>query len=600
MSFAIVPIATLAGILSVAWIGWLGHLELGIHQQWLLSVPLAANSKIVLVTIQKDTPRKLNLQGQGLPLPRRYHAALIDALREAEADALVLDLLFLEESERQQDAALRKALARSQPLHVTLATKEEKSAADPESPTGWKYWFARPVVLPKPLPPNVVVASAKAFDPGRRIDGAVLLQWDEKTKQPIPHLAFSAVLGGFDVSPSDLDFDTVRQQVTAGILAWPVGQDGELHARWTQERFATREYADALKALQGGEGRSFFHDKIVIVGDITTDSQHTPLGEMPGMEAVAHVLNTLLVQATLQGTRWRIPANIVWGGILALVVVAAARTLRPILLIAGVLAALAAALLMPRFAQATWNVWVDTVGPCLAVVIATGMAAVLEGMRAGERARRFAPSHVREARPAALTEVATVLFVDLRGSTAMAEKLGPAAAREVLSELLGRLSNVIVRHGGEVERTLGDGLMAVFRERGGKRLQHHALQCVRAIKDLQHAVAPIDARLGQQHGVGASLTIGIESGVISGAVVRAVDREEWSSFGPTVNLAARLQGACGEVGQCILLGPGAWSSIHHEVPTVFLGTVQLKGIKEPMPVYTLESNFMASSEGSAE
>jgi adenylate cyclase len=179
----------------------------------------------------------------------------------------------------------------------------------------------------------------------------------------------------------------------------------------------------------------------------------------------------------------------------------------------------------------------------------------------------------------------------------MAEKLGATASREVLSDMLSRLSKVVARHGGEVERTMGDGLMAVFRERHAKQARHHASRCIAAGEEMFEAVAPTDARLRKDYGVSASVTIGIESGVISGSVVRSADREEWSSFGPVVNLAARLQGACSTLGQSILIGPGAWAAIHHEVPTVFVGTTELKGIKDTMPVYTLESRFQKSPEG---
>jgi adenylate cyclase len=589
LATAIGSLGSIGAALDLRSLGWLGHLELAMHRWWLLRTPARASPDIVLIRITRDTPQKLGVQVRGLPLPRGFHAALLTALRDAGARAVLMDLLFLEPGAPEEDAALRAALARSVPLHVTLATEEQKTeraAPDdlPEdAPTGWKYWFASPVVLPRPTPHNLTVGSAKAFDPGHSLDGAILLMPNQKTGRPLPHVAFSAFLASVHLDPQQARWDPERERVMAGPYAWPVGRDGELHARWATEGFYAAEYSEALLALQTETGRALFRGKIVIVGDATgSDTHPTPIGRLHGMDFIAHVLNTLM--APESGARWRVPANAAWAGLLALAVGAAVGTLRPRLIVAGVVATLAAACLVPGASQLAGGLWIDTVGPCLAVIAAAGISGLLEGQRAAARARRFTPAYAREERPSGLTEVATVLFIDLRGSTALAERLGPVAAREAMSELLERLSGAVVRHGGEVERTLGDGLMAVFHERGG---EPHALRALAAVRELHQVIAPTDERWRQEYGVSARLTAGMESGVISGSVVHAADHEEWSSFGPTVNLAARLQAACGELGQSFLIGPGAREAIHASVPTRFLAAVELKGFRDPVPVYTL-------------
>jgi len=310
---------------------------------------------------------------------------------------------------------------------------------------------------------------------------------------------------------------------------------------------------------------------------------------MSGLEFVAQVVNTLLLADSARAVRWRIPMNALWCCALSLLAVLAVRTLRLRDMVLGIGGALLAAMLVPAAALSTANIWMDTVGPCLAVLLATG----LEALRDDVRARRFMPTHVMRDRPATLTEPATVLFVDVRGSTAMAEKLDVETYQQTMSHIVGQMFDAVLKHGAEVDRTLGDGLMAVFRESddvpdGEMSHSHHALRCLSAIKDLNRIGQQAGEHLSGLHDEGLRLTIGFESGVISGTVVRGAQYEEWKNYGTTINLAARLQSYCGQIGKRALCGPGAWSCIRQATPTDFAGTVTLKGIKDPMPAYSLD------------
>lgn len=575
---------------TLHWTGtaWLSQMELAAHHAWIASQPIRVDPSILLVTIQKNTPEQLNIASGGLPLPRWYHAVMITALRDAGARAVLLDLLFLDPHGEREDAILADALARSAPLPVTVATEAARAEARPEAPTGWDYWFARPVALPEPLPANVTVASAVAFDPGHSLEGVILLRPDRNSGRWIPHVALSAALGALGMPVPRAGWQRSEHRVTAGPYSWPVGYDGELHLRWPARKhpFPAVEYAEALARLDDPGLRGRFRNRIVIVADDTGADLHpTPIGQINGGEFVAHVVNNLLASETRGSGRWGVPAVAAWSFLLALLAALAIGTLRRGVIAVGLLGTLGAAALVPGAAELGANLWIDTVAPVAAVAVAATLAALLEAPRAGTMARRFVPAHVREDRAAHPTEEATVMFVDLRGSVALSERLGPDAAREVFSDLLGRLAGVVERHGGEVERTLGDGLMAVFREQ--RRASPHALRCVAAAAELREEMRPVDAALRERCGAGAELTVGIEAGTISGAVISAAGHEEWSSFGPTVNLAARLQHACGDAGRSVLIGPGAWAAIRSSIPTVFAGDLCLRGIEGEVPAYTL-------------
>ena len=160
----------------------------------------------------------------------------------------------------------------------------------------------------------------------------------------------------------------------------------------------------------------------------------------------------------------------------------------------------------------------------------------------GDGARYCAACGERLPAPTAAREVrktVTVLFADVVGSTELGERLDPEAVRALMAGYFRLARTVIERHGGTVEKFVGDAVMAVF----GVPLVHEddALRAVRAAAELRDGID----RLGD-------LTIRV--GVNTGAVI-AGDASDPQTFvtGDAVNVAARLQ-AAGAAGE-ILLGP---------------------------------------------
>ena len=125
----------------------------------------------------------------------------------------------------------------------------------------------------------------------------------------------------------------------------------------------------------------------------------------------------------------------------------------------------------------------------------------------------------------------TVLFCDLTGSTALGETLDPERLRALLARYFERMKAIVERHGGSVEKFIGDAVMAVF----GVPVLHEddALRAVRAAVEMRDALP----ELGLQGRIG----------VMTGEVVTGT--EERLATGDAVNVAARLEQAAqpGEV-----------------------------------------------------
>ena len=161
----------------------------------------------------------------------------------------------------------------------------------------------------------------------------------------------------------------------------------------------------------------------------------------------------------------------------------------------------------------------------------------------------------------------TVLFCDLTGSTALGESLDPERLRALLARYFERMKVIVERHGGSVEKFIGDAVMAVF----GVPVLHEddALRAVRAAVEMRDALP----ELGLQGRIG----------VMTGEVVTGT--EERLATGDAVNVAARLEQAAqpGEV----LVGEPTLALVRDAADVEPIEPLELKGKSEPVPAYRL-------------
>jgi class 3 adenylate cyclase len=174
----------------------------------------------------------------------------------------------------------------------------------------------------------------------------------------------------------------------------------------------------------------------------------------------------------------------------------------------------------------------------------------------------------------------TILFMDVRGFTSATEGVDPALVVATLNDMMGELADAISRHGGNVNKFLGDGLMAMF---GAPReLPDHALQAARAALEMQKAMGAWNAR--RTGGLsGLRIGIGINTGAVVGGKVGSKDRLEYTLIGEEVNLASRV---CGKAapGQ-VLVTKQVFDRLGGRVGGRELEPITVKGLSYPVHVY---------------
>ena len=171
----------------------------------------------------------------------------------------------------------------------------------------------------------------------------------------------------------------------------------------------------------------------------------------------------------------------------------------------------------------------------------------------------------------------TVLFCDVTGSTALGERIDPESLRNVMARYFETAKGAIERHGGTVEKFIGDAVMAVF----GVPVVHEddALRAVRAAADLRDALVPLNEELEQRFQTRLQLRTGVNTGeVVTGT-------EERLATGDAVNVAARLEQAA-QPGE-ILLGEETLRLVRGAVEVEPVAPVEAKGKSEPLAAYRL-------------
>ena len=141
--------------------------------------------------------------------------------------------------------------------------------------------------------------------------------------------------------------------------------------------------------------------------------------------------------------------------------------------------------------------------------------------------------------PSGARRTVTILFSDIVGSTQLGERLDPERLQIVLTRYFDAMRAVIERHGGTVEKFIGDAVMAVF---GIPRLREDdALRAVRAASEMGDALDELNAELESSHDV----RIRVRTGVNTGEVMVADQAQGTLASGDAVNVAARLEQAAG-------------------------------------------------------
>ncbi|HEY6114402.1 MAG TPA: adenylate/guanylate cyclase domain-containing protein [Candidatus Dormibacteraeota bacterium] len=177
----------------------------------------------------------------------------------------------------------------------------------------------------------------------------------------------------------------------------------------------------------------------------------------------------------------------------------------------------------------------------------------------------------------------TVLFADLAGSTAIAERMDPEDWTTLVGEAFGCLNHTVDRYGGTVARLMGDGVLAFF----GAPVAHEddPARAVRCGLDMVQAIEELAASRKTGEAADLRVRVGINTGPVVVGIVGTDKASEYTAMGDTVNVAARMQ-ANARPGS-VLVTAATHRFVSPLVEAVDVGLLELKGKTDTVRAYEI-------------
>ncbi|MEG6523084.1 CHASE2 domain-containing protein [Desulfotomaculum sp. 1211_IL3151] len=584
----------------VVTMGFMGRLEMNIYDAWFrLKGQQQPGEQVVVVAVDEASINKIG----PLAWPRSVHAKLLEGLKEAKV--VGFDMVFDSPSSAAEDQAFAESITRHG--KVVLAgsftyAKDDLGHLEQRLLTPHPYFMSAGLA-------GLGFANTPT-DPDQVIRRATLV--DVNTFDiPFPSFGMAVALVAQDIDPRDIQL--ANNQLMVGKNNIPIDNSNRALVNFWGPRgaFTTISYVDVL----GGKvAASFFKDKIVLIGDTTAmghDEWPTPFtttnmvlsGSLPtpGVEIHASTVNSFMTNRWFRQTSPFI--NIIFLALagFATSFLVAGRGPWKGLLGTLFLVAIAVAVVFLSW-QAHW--WVNLAAPIVLIFLTYAATTATDFMQAEMARRKTKAMFSRYLSPDVVNELMqspdqvslggkrqelTIMFCDIRGFTAYSEGKAPEEVVSRLNEYLTAITHVIFRHGGMLDKYLGDGLMAIF---GAPVFyEDHIERAIRASVEIQKAIGNLNQKWTAQGTPALNVGVGINSGSVLVGNVGSPERMDYTVIGEDVNLASRVEGLTKNFGTLIVISERSVQKLPDNCELrsslEFLGQAEVKGFTLPIGVYTV-------------
>ncbi|UZQ52778.1 adenylate/guanylate cyclase domain-containing protein [Trichothermofontia sichuanensis B231] len=504
------------------------------------------SQEVVVIAIDEAS---LQQYGQ-FPWPRRRYTDLLQKLAVSQPAAIGFDILFAEPT--ADDAAFAEAIAYSGNVVLAVGGDFEGNpiAIVPElaqvAHQGHIYNRADADAITRQF--ALYLGTYPSL-------GIALLQVYQQSLQNTVTLAHP----DGNLSPTDLP-----------VIPLPLATSNDrwLWVNWIGPTSGITTYSFAA-VVSGRVSPRAFSNKIVLVGPTATgiDSLYTPFHHSPPTSGVylhAAVIDNLLQQRELR----RVEGFGVDLGLLAIALLLAwgCRQQTPRWRLGLVLAAISGIWLGTFLLFAGANFWLPMAAPIgtitltwiglqlweqyerqwLFSIFSKYISPEMTDLIWERRSELFQSGQVQ-----AQEMVVTVLFLDIRGFTSIAENIAPRLLLDWLNAYLEMMTDCIMDHGGMVDKYIGDAVMAVFGvpfpHTQAVEIQRDARQAIEAAITIHERLKPLNQKFEKQGKPQIKVGIGIHTGLVVAGSLGGGRRLNYSVLGDTVNIAARLEAMNKEV-----------------------------------------------------
>ncbi|HSH40191.1 MAG TPA: adenylate/guanylate cyclase domain-containing protein, partial [Chthoniobacterales bacterium] len=543
--------------------------------------------------------RALRAMSQRWPWPREVHALVLERLIEAGAKVVMFDLMF--PTATDGDEPFRAALDKYRD-RVVIGSNFVPAVANGFITTPASHTRPSDTLVPQTVPMDDRVAYTN-FWPDE--DDIVRRAHFRVTSEQVQDL---------DVRPNTERFLSLaaRGRTKAGHASViPPGITPQKF-RWTappRQGFPPRSLFEIFVPdywkynYRSGE---FFRDKIVMIGaegNWHHDEHGTPWGSMPGPELHLNAMN-----AALHGEFIR---EMERGEILLITLCAAAFAVAISLVVRSPWLRLL--VLLAADALIIWiGLWVfnnaATYVPFLPALLQMNVTVLLalvcdftservEKKRVRRALERYVSTNVVSElldHPAAFQQAlggvikpVAVLFIDIRGFSGIAARSNPQTLVSQLNEYLSAMVECVFRHGGTLDKFIGDAVMAVWGNvrSGGSR--DDATNAVRAALAMRQELARLNAEWRKRRLPDLRVGIGVHHGDVVVGNIGSAQRMEFTVIGEAVNVTWKLQELTKQLGSDLLVSENVAPLVVEEFELVSLGLVSVPGCAEQMEVFSV-------------
>lgn len=362
------------------------------------------------------------------------------------------------------------------------------------------------------------------------------------------------------------------------------------------------ENISLVDVLDGKVPAETFDDCIVLVGAYAAgmmDSYYVPVDrgqQMYGVEVHANALQAIMedkmIKAVPEWLDGMIAAVVVAMVILICEKLSAGKTLLFCLAVAAAKIGIGFGIF-----NAGWS-WNNLVVPVMVMVIGIYYT-ILHYYKARKSKQNVERAFQKYVAPQIIKDIAkdgnyelklggetrqiAALFVDIRGFTPLSESLSPEQVVEILNEYLELTTNCIFRHGGTLDKFIGDAAMAVFNMPFDT--EDYVYKAVLAAWDIVQGGKQMEERLKEKFGKSVSFGVGINCGPAVVGNIGCEFRMDYTAIGDTVNTAARLESNAPR-GK-IYISSAVYEQVKERITVEEVGTIPLKGKSNEVFVYSV-------------
>ena len=554
---------------------------------------------VIIVEIDEKSIEKY---GQW-PWKRTVLADVIWRLREAGPGIIVLPILFSEEDRLGGDMDLAQALVQNGIVIAQAGTTQTNKNAVPRGvakigdPLPWLFEW------PGMLGPIPLL--------GDNVDGVGVVNTTPEIDGVVRRLPLLMRVGE-EVYPS-VALEVIRvavgdpsYQVKAGpggVIALRVpkfktiktDQYARIWLRWNKE-FPTISITDDFKSVAG---------KTVIIGNTAEGISTiiaTPNGEQYSHTAMAVSLQTVINGENIVRLDTATFLEYVAAGVLAVIIILLAG-FAPYWLVGAVLltvwsgTAYGAYFYFVKHLQlwdASWIILVTTVTGFHAVFNRFVKEFSLKQQIKKQFEHYLAPAMVKKLQkdPSLLrlggeTRTMTFMFSDIRGFTPISEKYkgNPEGLTKLINRFLTRMTDIIIKNGGTIDKFMGDCIMAFWNAPidDGQHEEH----AVQAALEMQEELKLLNAELTAEGLPNINIGIGINTGEALVGNMGSDQRFDYSVIGDAVNLASRLESSSKTLGKTLVVGEETVKAAKLNYNFDYVDEITVKGKTEAIKVYTI-------------